>query len=182
MRPHPWFRPRQRRWDSVELPADRVSHCPGSLRAVRTRSTTATPDDLYLWLCQLRRGPYSYDWLDNFGRRSPRTPLASMVDVEQGDAFMTIFELVTAEPGRSVTLRMRRDTRWFEIFGDVVLSYSIEHDERERFLVVTIWFSPIGQRFRMLRRDMLVLGDLIMMHKQLKTLCRLAEHTSTANH
>lgn len=174
MRPHSSFHHRQR-WDSTELPADRVPHSPRSLRAVRSRKTTAHPDDLYLWLCQLRRSPYSYDWVDNFGRRSPRTPLTSMIDIEPGDTFMTIFKLVTAEPGHSLTLRTRPDTGWFRVFGDVVVSYSIEDDQHERFLVAAIWFSPIGGRFTMLRRNILALGDTIMMHKQLETLCHLAQ-------
>lgn len=154
-------------------PCDDLVGQVGARRAVRSHRTGASAAALYLWLCQLRRAPYSYDWLDNFGRRSPRLPEPELTDVSPGDSFMSIFELVEANPGTQITLRMRSGmpTR---IFGDVVLTYAIEEHGAERSLVVVIWFSPVGKILNRLRRDMLAWGDVIMMRKQLRTLCELA--------
>ncbi len=47
-------------------------HCPEPREAMyRGVSVTAPPSVVFRWLSQLRVAPYSYDWLDNFGRQSP---------------------------------------------------------------------------------------------------------------
>jgi hypothetical protein len=64
----------------------------------------AAPSALvFRWLCQLRVAPYSYDWIDNFGRRSPRRLIDGLDQLEVGQRFI-IFRLASFEPGRSITL------------------------------------------------------------------------------
>src|SRR5690349_25071429 len=45
-----------------------------------------SPAQVWPWLCQLRLAPYSYDWVDNLGRRSPRE-LRGLPDPVPGEPF-----------------------------------------------------------------------------------------------
>jgi hypothetical protein len=142
---------------------DRVLH-----RAV---DVEAPADVVFRWLCQLRVAPYSYDWIDNFGRRSPRRLTPGLDELQLGQPVMTIFRLVDFEHGRSITLHS--DTT---VFGRVVVSYVVvpTADDRSRLVVKLAFKAPAGPYGSVLR-TCLPTGDLVMMRKQLRTLKALAE-------
>lgn len=160
---------------AMDTPAE-LEHSDSGMRlATRSVYTSAEPAALFLWLCQLRRAPYSYDWIDNFGRRSPRQADPAMQDLDVGQRFMTIFTLAGYEPQRSLTLRMSRGWAVWA-FGTITLKYQIaEVDGRHRQLSAGMWMPPIGRVLPQLRRYLLAWADVVMMRKQLHVLTELAE-------
>jgi hypothetical protein len=123
------------------------------------------------WLCQLRVAPYSYDWIDNLGRRSPPQLTPGLDQLEVGQRFMTIFRLVSYEEGRSITLDSTTG-----LFGRVVTTYKAlpSGTNRTRLVVKLAVLAPPGL-LGLTMRPFLPAGDLVMMRKQLLTLKRLAE-------
>ena len=129
---------------------------------------------LFRWVCQLRVAPYSYDWIDNWGRQSPRALTSGLDELAPGQRVMTIFDLVEFEPGRHLTLRLRRAGG---LFGDVAGTYLVapRGSDRSRLVVKLLWRYPGGPMLRAIARALLPWGDLVMMRKQLLTLKTLAE-------
>jgi hypothetical protein len=129
------------------------------------------PATLYRWLCQLRYAPYSYDKLDNFGRRSPQTLTPGADELQLGQRMVAIFELAAFEPGRSVTLYS--DGR---LFGRVAITYEARPrgSGRSRLLAKLVIDYPRGI-FSLPMRALLPPGDLVMMRRQLLNLKELAE-------
>lgn len=119
----------------------------------------------------MRVAPYSYDWIDNWGRRSPPELTEGLDDLEVGQTFATIFRLVANEAGRSITLDST--TR---MFGRVAITYQVNEAAAGRCrLVVKLEFrSPRGP-YGFVARRVLPAGDLVMMRKQLMNLRSLAE-------
>ena len=142
-------------------------------RLTRAITIAAPPPIVFRWLCQLKVAPYSYDWLDNRGRRSPRrlTPGAERLALGQR---LLVFELVEFQQGRSLTLAVQ--PRCQRLYGPLALTYAIQprHDGSCR-LVVRLDVgatTPLQRGWRVL----LAWGDLVMMRKQLLTFKQLAEH------
>jgi hypothetical protein len=155
------------------------SYLPGAEETYfRAIDVAAPPEVLFRWLCQLRAAPYSYDWLDNFGRRSPRELTPGLERLAVGQRFMTIFDLVEFEQDVHITLLCARFRR---IFGEVAGTYLIVPSEKGCCrLVVKIAVRHPGNRLEpALRRRFLPWGDLVMMRKQLRTLKALAERDKT---
>ena len=64
-------------------PADTLLDGP-VLLATRAVGVDAPTSTVYRWLCQVAVAPYSYDWLDNLGRRSPRRLTPGADDLHVG--------------------------------------------------------------------------------------------------
>ena len=132
----------------------------------------AEPAAVFRWLCQLKVAPYSYDWIDNLGRQSPRTLTPGVERLAVGDRFMTIFTLVEFETDRQVTMRLENSP----VFPAIVLSYVVEGvaPGTSRLLMKFVARYPVGIVGR-LQRWLLPWGDLVMARRQLLNLRNLAE-------
>ncbi len=120
----------------------------------------------------MRVAPYSYDWIDNFGRKSPQK-LIGLGPLEIGQKIMTIFELIDFKPNKHLTLGLNK--RIPKIFGDTIISYQIIRQKHRicRLLVKILVNYPKGIP-GVLLQYILPFGDLIMMRKQMinfKALC-----------
>jgi hypothetical protein len=153
----------------------------GSFDAELYRGVTihAPAAAVFRWLCQLRAAPYSYDWIDNWGRRSPRRLLPGLENLEIGQTVMTIFDLVDFEKDRHLTIRIKPDSFARKLFGDVAGTYLIaprDHDACRLLAKLRVQYprGPVGW----LMRGVLPPGDLIMMRRQLLNLKELAEEIS----
>ena len=139
----------------------------------------ARPATLFRWLCQMRVAPYSYDWIDNGGRRSPRTLTPGLDELAVGQSMMRIFTLVDFVKDRHLTLRIKHGTSAGSLFGDLALTYLIvpEGPERCRLLVKIVAGYPRRLTGALMRWG-LPWGDLVMMRRQLLNFKTLAEAVS----
>lgn len=158
-------------------------HLPEPFDAEYYRGVTveAPPAALFRWLCQLRAAPYSYDWIDNRGRRSPRRLIPGLEELSVGQTAMTIFDLIAFERDVHLTVRIKPASPSTRVFGDVAVTYQIV-PRREggcRLLAKLRVRYPRGCIGR-LARAVLPAGDLVMMRRQFLNLKRLAETLTSA--
>ncbi|HEX6075227.1 MAG TPA: polyketide cyclase [Micromonosporaceae bacterium] len=116
------------------------------LQAWRGVCVEAPAEAVWPWVAQVRLAPYSYDWIDNLGRRSPRE-LVGLPEPQVGERFTTAGG---RELGRIVSVDQEHDTT--RLLLKVVMQ-------------TTRW-AALG----------LSIGDLIMARRQLLNLKQLAEH------
>ncbi len=137
---HTWGSTSQER--ALEFDCDRVvSNADGAL--YRAVSVNAPPALLFRWLCQLRAAPYSYDWLDNRGRRSPQHLGEGLPPLEVGQRMVAVFRLASFVPDRELTL-VSRGT----VLGDVAMTYRVTavSARSSRLVCRIVWRAPVAHR------------------------------------
>ena len=134
------------------------------LQAWRGVSINAPAAHVWPWVAQIRLAPYSYDWIDNLGRRSPQT-LQNLPAPHVGEPFTTALgrrfgRIVAVSEGVSLTGQL----------AHTMISYVlVEERDRTRLLM-----KLVAGRGRVTALALCV-GDLVMARRQLLNIRRLAE-------
>ena len=151
-------------------PADDL--IPGALLLTRATSVRAPADLTWRWLCQIAVAPYSYDLIDNRGRRSPQALTPGADRLEVGQQMAGVFRLTAYDDGHHWTAIT--DARGERLFGPVAMTYAAEPDGPDSRIVCRIAAAASGPLART-RANLLAWGDLVMMRRQLLNLKALAE-------
>jgi hypothetical protein len=141
-------------------------------RFTRAIDIAAPPEIVFRWLCQLKVAPYSYDWIDNRGRRSPRELTPGVERLASGQRFL-VFEIVGFEPGQQLSGLVL--PRFRRLYGPLAGTYAVAPRPAGGSRLVVRLDVGAASTLTKIRRELLSWGDLIMMRKQLRTLRGLAE-------
>lgn len=171
-----------RNWGVLEQEKDLEFQCDQVLpdsNDVFYRAITikAEAEIIFKWLCQMRVAPYSYDLVDNLGRRSPRKLTTELSDLEIGHKFMFIFELIHFIKNQELTIALPNRAFLSKFCGSCAITYLIHVDSSENLnrLVVKFAMRYPTNIIGWLMRNLLPAGDFIMARKQLITFKKLAE-------
>lgn len=136
-----------------------------AVAAWRGVSVAAPPETVWPWVTQIRVAPYSYDWVDNLGRRSPRT-LLGLAEPVVGEGFTAcagrpVGRVVAVEPGRSLTGFILGAYMTYDVLP-------VPGGSTRLLLKIVMETSrPVAA--------LVTLGDLVMARRQLLTWKSLAE-------
>ena len=138
---------------------------PSAVQVWRGVTVDAPAEAVWPWVAQIRLAPYSYDWIDNLGRRSPRE-LRNLPDPHVGERFTTAGGRTL---GRIVSLDI--GSQFTGTIMGAFMSYVLvpRGDRSTRLLLKVVMetnrWTGLG----------LSVGDLIMARRQLLNFKELAE-------
>jgi hypothetical protein len=143
------------------------------LAAWRGVTVRAPADRVWPWVAQIRLAPYSYDLIDNLGRRSPRE-LRGLPEPRPGEPFSAAFggrpvgRVLSVEPGVQLT---------GSVMG-AVMSYVLVPEGGDDAPATRLLLKLAAAGGHPAVLPLLCAGDLVMARRQLRTLARLAEGTA----
>jgi hypothetical protein len=142
------------------------------LQVWRGVTVRARPEHVWPWVAQIRLAPYSYDWIDNLGRRSPQD-LRGLPEPVVGESFTAA--LGGHRFGRIVAVKSAEHLTG-SIMGAVMCYVLVPVDDglhtRLLLKVVTAGGRVIA--------PLLSVVDLIMARRQLLNLAALAERIAAS--
>jgi hypothetical protein len=146
----------------------------------RAISINAKPETVFAWLTQLRFAPYSYDWVDNFGRQSPPYLIPNAPALKIGDPIMRWFRLIEFKEHEFLSFTLPEDAPGYLKFCFNPFPFYFTYQlfpvgANQTRLVVKI---IINSRPTPLNRILIKVADLmdyIMLRRQLLNFKRLAE-------
>ena len=162
------------RWGVTEAEVARRYPCDELAAGVelwRGVTVRGPAEQVWPWLCQVQLAPYSYDWVDNLGRPSPRE-LRGLPDPRPGEPFTTCggrFRLGTV-------LAVEHEVHLTARILSAVMSYVLVPDPAGTRLLLKLvlprrwWARLVG------------LGDWPMARRQLLNLRDLAEGRRAGPH
>ena len=162
----------------LDLPGDELVSQP-AFSATRSISIAAPTTDVFPWIAQLglgRAGWYSYDIIDNFGRKSatelhPEWAVSSVGDIVPGGPISFIVTHIDATHHLVISLRSRRDSTRFKF----TLAYVL-HDMTDGTRLISRVRSALHVPFGApLLKSTLGPGDGVMLRRQLLGLKERAE-------
>jgi hypothetical protein len=163
-------------WGSTEEERATALHAdalvPGGVPVLRAVDVEAPAAVTFRWVCQLKVAPYSYDLLDNRGRRSPQQLTPGLDELRAGERWMTIFRLRSFTAGEAVTLEYRGP-----LFGHIGVTYRVtpRGPDASRLVMRMSWEPRAPGPLRPLAIAAFGAGDLVMARRQLLNLKQLAE-------
>ena len=177
-----FFRPWQLRWGATDaevkrsMPGDEIVDKP-SFNATRAVTIHAPAQKIYPWIVQMgvrRAGWYSYDLLDNLGRRSAESILPEHQNMQAGD-------LVPISPdgkqGMWVKyLRKNKWVLWWDKKGDTTWVWEIHPEGEGNMRLITR--VRVKYRFfssAVLFNLLIEFFDILMMRKSMLGIKRRAE-------
>ena len=160
------------RWGVSDAEVERSYPCDAYvdspvLKAWRGVTVHTSAERLWPWVAQVRLAPYSYDRIDNLGRRSPQR-LVDLADPVPGESFtraagVRIGRILSAQPPAELTGQI----------AGIYISYILE--EQAGHASTRLLMKLVAGRGR-LWAPALCLGDLVMARRQLLNFKHLAEH------
>jgi uncharacterized protein YhfF len=160
---------------TARTPADALIEDPDE-HWVRAVDVAASAELTWRWLCQMRVAPYSYDLVDNLGRRSPQELTAGLDELETGQRVMTIFTLESFARGEHLTVKMRPGVA---LMPPLAVSYVVSAAGPSSCRLTMHLLVRLGRLSRnpagRAALALLRAGDLVMARRQLLNLKGLAE-------